>query len=113
MMMREFAHMVGGKPGDPLELLVLASMFRDDVPWLYELASDAYRSIRERRPDASHALQRFRRAVEVIAHGRFPIDVFGLDPDMVMMAMDGFERHFLSADEGEDEKSVAEGDNES
>jgi len=65
MMVREMAHMVGGTSGDPLGILVIARMFREDVPWVYELASEAYRAIRERRPDASHAIGRLRRAIEM------------------------------------------------
>lgn len=104
MMMHEFAHMVGDGPGDPLGILVVASMFRDELPWMYELASDAYRAIREKRSDASQAIRRFRRAIEMVAHGRFPLEEFGLDPEMVMMAVHDLERYsgrFEDPEEGE------------
>lgn len=40
----EALHVSDTKPGDPLRLLIIASMFRDEVPWLYELAMEAYRA---------------------------------------------------------------------
>ena len=93
MMMREITHMVGGKPDDPLGILVMASAFRDEMPWLYELASDAYRAISEKSSDASHALQRFRRVLEGVAHGRFPMEELGLDPEIMMMAIHDLDRY--------------------
>ena len=32
------------KPGDPIRLLMLASLFREELPWIYELAMEAYRA---------------------------------------------------------------------
>lgn len=42
MMLEEMAHM--GR-GEPLMILVFASLVRDDVPWLCEIAMEAYRAI--------------------------------------------------------------------
>jgi len=66
MMVEELAHMVGARPGDPVRLLILASLVREEMPWLYELGLDAYRSRTTGSPEeAELALQRFRRAAEV------------------------------------------------
>lgn len=33
------------EPGDPIVLVVLASMLRDDLPWLHELSMEVYRAL--------------------------------------------------------------------
>lgn len=43
MMLEELMHM-SGQPGDPVGILMAASLVRDDAPWLYELAMDVYRA---------------------------------------------------------------------
>lgn len=43
LMFDEMMHTFGAKPGDSIGLLVVASMFREDMPWLYELGMEAYR----------------------------------------------------------------------
>jgi len=42
MMMNEMIQM-SGEAGDPIGILMAASMVREDAPWLYELAMEAYR----------------------------------------------------------------------
>jgi hypothetical protein len=36
---------MSGDPGDPVAILMMASLVRDDMPWLYELAMEAYRAV--------------------------------------------------------------------
>lgn len=87
MMLEEIMHLAGRKPGDPVGVLVMASMFREDMPWLYELGMEAYRTAKTGLPeDAQSAMQRFRRAVEMSMHGPFPMDEMGMHPrDMHML----------------------------
>lgn len=42
---------MAGKPGDPVGILMAASMLRDDLPWLYELAMEAYRALKSGKID--------------------------------------------------------------
>jgi hypothetical protein len=42
-MFDELVHM-SGSTGDPVSILMAASMVRDNAPWLYELAMEAYRA---------------------------------------------------------------------
>ena len=79
----EFRHMLGDRPDDPLQILMLASHFREDIPWFYELGMDAYRAIKNRHADAPSALQRFRRAARMMMKGPF-MEEFG-DPMMMDM----------------------------
>ena len=49
-MFEEILHS-SGKPGDPVGVLMAASMVRDDIPWLYELAMESYRALKSGRID--------------------------------------------------------------
>jgi hypothetical protein len=70
MMLHELSHSVGEGPGDPTALLVMAGFLREDMPWLYEIALEAYRSISSGDViDAEQKLMRFRRAFEVSLRG--------------------------------------------
>ncbi|MGO9339648.1 MAG: toll/interleukin-1 receptor domain-containing protein [Terracidiphilus sp.] len=48
--LKEMGRRFAGRPGDPLQILVLASFLRDDAPWFYELALELYRAIRSGNP---------------------------------------------------------------
>lgn len=50
MMFEDMLHM-SGKSGDPVGVLMAASMVRDDSPWLYEVAMESYRAIKTGKPD--------------------------------------------------------------
>jgi len=94
-MLMELSHRVGHGPGDPIQILVFAGMVRDELPWLYELALDAYRSIREGDADvAQQSTERFREAVMFLRRGPF-LDMMGMDDKMThmlpMMLMDALE----------------------
>jgi len=72
MMIEEMVHMIGREGTDPTGILVAASLFRDDIPWLYELAMEAYRAIKSgSRKKAEEALKVFKRALDFTMHGPF------------------------------------------
>jgi len=54
MMFEEMAHMAGNS-GDPVGILMAASLVRDDAPWLYELAMEVYRAVKSGDPTAVEA----------------------------------------------------------
>lgn len=62
MMFEEIMQM-SGDPGDPVGILMAASMMREDAPWLYELAMEVYKAVRTGDLDViereSRRLQRF------------------------------------------------------
>jgi hypothetical protein len=39
----DIAHTIGGGPEEPLKILLVCSLLREDAPWLYELAAESYR----------------------------------------------------------------------
>jgi len=88
MMIEEMAHMMGGKAPEPfLGILIIASLFRDDVPWLYEIGMEAYRTAKSGSPkEAERALRTFRRAAEVTTQGQF-MEESGMDPGEAEMML--------------------------
>ena len=63
------ARALGGKPGDPTWLMVGSSALRDQYPWLFELALEAYRLARSGDLEAAtHAREQFFHAAEVAYH---------------------------------------------
>lgn len=69
----EMMHMMSAKSPDPyMGILVMVSLLRDDVPWLYELGMEVYRATQSRRKAAAkEALLRFRYALDFSIHGPF------------------------------------------
>jgi hypothetical protein len=87
MMFDEFSHMAGRGPGDPVGLLMLASMFRDEFPPLYELGMDACRAISAGRVgEVECALDRLERFSEYLAHGPM-MEEFGMGSKEMHMMM--------------------------
>ena len=77
MMMEEMMHMTGGEE-DPIGMLVMASMIRDELPWLYEIVVDAYRAVKNGTPlDVEREIGRLRRISKFIMGGPF-MEEFGM-----------------------------------
>lgn len=76
MMFEELFHFAG-EPGDPVAILLAASLVREDMPWLYELAMEVYRAVKSGDPEAAEReLSRLRRLSEMMLHGPF-MEEFG------------------------------------
>lgn len=76
MMFDELMHGIGDS-GDPVSILMAASVVRDDMPWFYELALDAYRVARTGDWEAiEREIKRFRMFSESVAQGTF-LEEFG------------------------------------
>lgn len=76
-MLFELSHMMGRGRRDPIMLLVVASLFRDEMPWLYELAAEAFRAINSgNKPAAQRAFEQYRGAMKMASSGRM-MDLFG------------------------------------
>lgn len=107
MMVHDLSHMLGGKQGDPIALLVMASVFRDDMPWMYELGIEAYRMATNGAPrGAIAARRRFQKAAEFMLRGPFGAEEMGIDPRMMHMVVSEL-NHLLDA-EPESEVEVSE-----
>lgn len=103
-MFMEFQHMVGDRPDDPIMILMLSSMFRDELPWLYELGVDAYRAIKTCQPDAYSTVDRFRKAAKAIMRGPF-MEEFMIDPMIFDITFHEIERYCDRIEPHDDELS--------
>ncbi len=70
-MIHETIHMLGrGDPNPGVAALVIASFFRDDLPWLYEMGAELYRqSLSAEPPVVVRAYRNFIEAAEFAAMG--------------------------------------------
>jgi hypothetical protein len=103
MMFMEMMHMGKRSPGDPVGLLMLASVLREDMPWLYELAMEVYRATKAGLPDeAARARRDFQRAVEFCVRGPL-MEEMDLDPEMRHMLMRELEHSVLPEPPSEEE----------
>jgi len=74
MMIDELMHM--SKPDDPVGFLTIIALFREDMPWLYELGLEVYRAIqRGNSTQIRKAGRSFETALEITAHGPFARDL--------------------------------------
>lgn len=95
MMIHELTRMLGAKRGDPVALLIVASVFRDDMPWMYELGMEAYRMAKDGTAEEAVAARRqFQKAADLMRHGPFGPEEFGLDSKMMHMMVRDLD-HFL------------------
>jgi hypothetical protein len=71
-MLEEMFHAMELRPSDPIRFLFVASMLREDFPWIYELGVDAYRiSLAGKSEKAMEAQRRFATACRVLRRGPF------------------------------------------
>ena len=91
-MMMEIRHRIADGPNDPIQILIMASAFKDEAPWFYELALDVYRSGKSGNSEETiQAYRRFKDAAEMLRRGPF-LESFGGDSKMLhMMLMDSLE----------------------
>lgn len=71
-MIEELAQMISKRTGDPIGVLMIASLAREDFPWLYELGLDAYHAAKRGNVEsAKEALRIFRDAADITLRGPF------------------------------------------
>jgi len=88
MMFEELMHMPG-EPGDPVGILMAASIVRDEMPWLYELAMEVYRAVKSGNAEAIETeMSRLRHFSETMMHGPFMHEMGYGDKESHMFAME-------------------------
>lgn len=98
MMFEELLH-VSGNAGDPLAILMAGSLVREDAPWLYELASEAYRAAKSGDATAIKAeLKRVEGFAEMGLRGSLLEDFMGgsKESHMLIIEFPHMIRHFLT-----------------
>jgi hypothetical protein len=112
-MLMELTHSISDDPHDPIQLLVFFSLFKDDAPWLYELALELYRAITSRNlRKAQGARDKLKRALDMVRRGPF-LEMFGVNEKaahMVLMDASEFMPALRELDflEEEDERAPTE-----
>lgn len=90
-MMFEEMMMGGFEDGpDPIGILIMCSLFREDMPWLYEVGLETYKAIQAGDERATErALDRFRRVAKMTTRGPWMEDmgVSMKEMDMFMMEL--------------------------
>lgn len=81
-MLERFVRMTA-ESGEPVAILLAASTVRDDMPWLYELAMEVYRTVKSGNTTAIK--REVTRLYRVIAEAPFPEEFFG-DREAYMFA---------------------------
>jgi hypothetical protein len=107
MMIEQMSRMFSRSSSAPIGILIIASTVRDDFPWLYELAVDAYRIAKTGSvDDAFEALQTFQRAVEMTMTGPFleELGPMGKDMHMVMRELPMLIDQYIHHTRGKSEK---------
>lgn len=89
MMVEELVHMIPHDPADPIGLLLIAGVVRDDIPWLYELIINSYREAKAGNfAAANRTMRSLRQASKAMMSGPW-IEEMGLHPgDMEMVVME-------------------------
>ncbi|SFL26870.1 toll/interleukin-1 receptor domain-containing protein [Shimia haliotis] len=86
MMFEELAHMSGDPDDGPIALVAMAGMVRDDMPWLAEMLTEAYREVRDSGPEkAERALHRIRRSIKHMSHSKMSRELMGGSKERMMM----------------------------
>lgn len=86
MMLEEMMHL-SGEPGDPVAILMAASLIRDDLPWLYELAMEVYRAAKSGDVEAIRVeMKRLRRFSEAMMHGPLMDELGFMNKEMFLFA---------------------------
>jgi hypothetical protein len=97
-MMFEGLSRIAGEPGDPIGILMGASLIRDDFPWLYEIYMDAYRAVKAGDLETvEREIIRLRRVMELTMHGPFG-EIFeprSREEHMIMMEFPRMVEHML------------------
>jgi len=91
MMFEEMMHMGEMGKGEPVLILIFASLVRDDAPWLYEIAIEAYRAITS---GTLKSIEQIRQSIKMLREFPMRSSIFeelGMmnSKEMHMLAMEG------------------------
>ena len=90
MMFEEITHRIADRGDDPISLLIIAGLFREDFPWLSEIIIESYRDIKNGGPEeVERAIHRLHRTNDMLQHGPFMAEFIGdsKEADIIMMEL--------------------------
>jgi hypothetical protein len=95
MMLDEAMHM-SNEFGDPIGILMVASLLREDAPWLYELALEVYRAIKSGDAQSlKQEMKRIRISSEVMERGPWGREFDDRDSHMLARELPVMMEHML------------------
>jgi hypothetical protein len=97
----ELIHRLSRKSGDPIAVLVIASLFREEVPWLYEMGVDAYRLRNSSPPTGLDAFRRFYDAFRILLRSGRLVEHWDIDRDLLMLLDHDLERFIARSSQEE------------
>ena len=105
MEMMKMSRSMASGPGDPLQLLFVASFLRDDAPWFYEIALETYKAIKSGdQAEARNYFARLLDALTMLESTPFR-DEIGVDLKMLSMVFRECESTIENMDKSGLEKS--------
>lgn len=97
MMMEEMLHM-SSKTGDPVGLLIMLSFYKDELPWLYELGMETYRTIKTGDMSAiEKSMINFRHLIDFMMHGPMEIMIDSKEGFMLMRELPRMFDRFINS----------------
>ncbi|AOU97892.1 hypothetical protein BI364_07870 [Acidihalobacter yilgarnensis] len=85
-MLEEMSMIAMEDGGGPLQLLMLAGIYREDLPWLSEVLTEAYREIRDGNAEnAEKTVHRLRRLMKHMMHSKMFFEFSGGSKHLMMM----------------------------
>jgi hypothetical protein len=90
---------------DPIGILLITSLFREDFPWIYELGNEVYKAIKSGdRAEIERTILTLRRTAEMLMHGPM-MEEFGMGGkesfmafDMLMMTLERLAKTFVPSE---------------
>ena len=89
-MLRDIVGSVADGPYSPVVILIYSGFFRDELPWISEVALNAYRALTDRRRGAAREA---RRLIKVLEMSRYFLSDLSSNPRLANMVLDDFISH--------------------
>jgi hypothetical protein len=87
---------ISGEAGDPIGILLAASMVREDMPWFYEIALEAYHAVKAGDTESAEKMvQCLNRLNKFMMHGPFMEEFGSKETHMFMMEFPSILDHML------------------
>ncbi len=88
-MFDEMADFVSERDGDPITLLMISGMLREDLPWMSEILTETYRELKNTNFEQAEKISyRLRRLMKEMLHGPFGMEMMEGSESSYMMAIE-------------------------
>jgi hypothetical protein len=95
LMLEELSMMLSRGPSDPIGILIMCSVLKEEFPWLYEIAFEAYRSAKSRPGRTVELLGYLTEAITVTMHMGLP-GMFDKETGRWLHEFSIFLKHYIS-----------------